>query len=1237
MTFHARVFEKSILLAAALILLCVFQIRGQRPELVVQSGHRGMVKALAVNPEGTMLASAGADRTIIVWDLVSRKEMYTLTGHEGWIFALAFSKDGRLASGSYDGAVKVWNVATAKLEFEITSIKPYDITSLAFSPEGDSLAIASSDKVINIWDARARKPKTILRRHSDTVTQVAFSYDGKALFSTSLDGTMRFWNLVTGESKVSDQYASGITGFAVGFPNPVHYVALATAGGPIAVLDYTTQESKLKEIPAQAAVGGEAGVIDYRRWRQRMFGGVRYPAGTIDFLTSKDLAFVDGYRLRVWDLDNLTEKFSKDIKSNEGSYALAFSRKTNTLIYSDGEKLKLFNTKSGEEAELVGGINMFSSVAFSSDGSTLLARNGRSLGIWRTNNKTGIPVEDAPTILPSLYRDEKSSDRVITIWSHFVTARIDSQDIILKPIVGNDSPIVLKGHTQTVRRIATNEQEGVLASSGDDGKVVLWDLRTRLPIRTIDVRAALLQFSPDGTILATGGEDKIQLWSLTNPERKPVSIDASAHQVIVFNRSSDIVAAQAFEGELEPSFREKSEATPIELRNKVLEGISKKYLVLKLWKVSNGQSLFSLPIQIIPRSFNLRTFISTKSNFEQLGMMIFSEFDGIDTGTGAVAFSPDGTRVASAVTDFVTGENVIRLWSVVDGKELHTLRGHTSSIRSIAFSPNGEILASASWDRTLKLWKVSAGREAATLISFDRSSWVIFTPEGQFDTNLYLDDASNMTWTWPDAALHPLPLRVFIRDYYEPFLFRKILAGVSLSAARDLSTLNRTQPVLTVDEIKPDGQDSVSVTVTVVNITSREQSDQRGLPMRSGVFDVKLFRDRQIVGSSTSDEMLSQYVARAALVTDRRSSSDQELRLWRESTEIKLDANRKANMTFHNIKLPQRKNSKEVSFSAYAFNFDRVASEPSKAVYRLPSATIPATRRAYVITVGIDSNQPGWSLNFAAKSAEDMRQLVSTKLSKDFEIISIPILATFQQGSFRIGLSQATKENIQAVLDILAGKDVSEQRRSLIPFGKPLRPATPNDLVLLYIASHGYEDSRGDFYVVPYVKDRLTGVTESTLNDCLIPGKEALQCGAERKFRSNLISGDDLALWWRGIDADQMIIILDSCFSASVSGRDFKPGPLGDRSFGQLTYDKGMMLLAASQQAAISGLGESLDGSLLSATLASYSTKYPDTTIIGWLDAAEDMVPREYRRLFPKRSAEEIQRPVLFDFRKKKE
>src|SRR4029453_6569388 len=61
------------------------------------------------------------------------------------------------------------------------------------------------------------------------------------------------------------------------------------------------------------------------------------------------------------------------------------------------------------------------------------------------------------------------------------------------------------------------------------------------------------------------------------------------------------------------------------------------------------------------------------------------------------------------------------------------------------------------------------------------------------------------------------------------------------------------------------------------------------------------------------------------------------------------------------------------------------------------------------------------------------------------------------------------------------------------------------------------------------------------------------------------ISSDELAQWLEAIDAGQMVLVLDSCHSGAVSGPGFKPGPMGDRGFGQLSYDKGMLVLAATQ------------------------------------------------------------------------
>ena len=123
----------------------------QKPELVVQAGHRAIIKTLALSSDGKLLASSGADKTIIIWELAAEKQIRSLTGHDGWVFSLAFSPDKKfLASGSYDGAIRIWNLSNAKIEFEISSLQPYNITSLVFSPDGNTLAIASADKIIKV-------------------------------------------------------------------------------------------------------------------------------------------------------------------------------------------------------------------------------------------------------------------------------------------------------------------------------------------------------------------------------------------------------------------------------------------------------------------------------------------------------------------------------------------------------------------------------------------------------------------------------------------------------------------------------------------------------------------------------------------------------------------------------------------------------------------------------------------------------------------------------------------------------------------------------------------------------------------------------------------------------------------------------------------------------------------------------------------------------------------------------
>jgi len=208
-------------------------------DLRVLRNHMGAVHAVAFSPDAALLASGSADTSIRIWEVSTGRELRAVTSAFGAVRTVTFSADGKmLATGGNDGSIRLWETATAK---EIKSIRGHFgvVYSVRFSPDGKTLATGTSDMHIHLWDLATGKQKLTLRGHTGAVHGLAFHANGQWLASASADGSIRLWDLESGEERFTLTGHKGEV-YAIAFSSDSRTLISAGADGTVRVWDVAT-------------------------------------------------------------------------------------------------------------------------------------------------------------------------------------------------------------------------------------------------------------------------------------------------------------------------------------------------------------------------------------------------------------------------------------------------------------------------------------------------------------------------------------------------------------------------------------------------------------------------------------------------------------------------------------------------------------------------------------------------------------------------------------------------------------------------------------------------------------------------------------------------------------------------------------------------------------------------------------------------------------------------------------
>ncbi|MEO1670986.1 MAG: AAA-like domain-containing protein, partial [Cyanobacteria bacterium J06631_2] len=511
------------------------------------------------------------------------------------------------------------------LEYNRLSGNVGTVFSVDFSPDNQTIVTAGEDKILRLWGANGVLLHS-LEGHEARIWDAKFSPDGEVIATASRDRTVKLWSLHGQEILTLRGHQDAV--LAVAFSPDGEVIATASRDRTVKLWDRNGQ--LLDSIEAH---------------NQEIHDLAFSPRGSSSEEEQLLVTASNDHTIKLWRIEQnkiLSQPQRVIDLIEDDTWTVAFNPDGKTFaVGSQNGKIRLFDRDGKVQRTFRGHQNTVSQLEFSADGETLVSVSwDQTIKIWQNN---GNPIKTIADNSQRIWGLALSTDgeTIATAGDRYGVKLWRTQNPLLNRF---------RGHRAAVIDVVYHPTLDIIASASDDRTIKLTDHRGMLLATWKGGQSGVLgvAFSPDGSSLVSGHNDgMVRLWQISsrNPTKTTKVTNLIGHQALVWR------VAYSPNGQI---FATASEDNTIKIWNR------------------QGKLLQTL--------------------------------EGHQDGVRSVSFSPDGKLIASGSLD-----NTVRLWNL-QGKLLATLKGHQGAVVAVDFSPIAEeqtyTLASASWDTTARIWRI---------------------------------------------------------------------------------------------------------------------------------------------------------------------------------------------------------------------------------------------------------------------------------------------------------------------------------------------------------------------------------------------------------------------------------------------------------------------------------------------------------------------------------------------------